>query len=238
MLTTTLQANTMHSTTDNCPYCQGEGVLYINYNTVTDCQCAIYRKKQQKVYQLFKSARVPKRYQGKSLKNYDHARQPKAYKFALDYLTNWRENLKSGKSLFFVGDVGTGKSHLAYAILNGLIKRGVPGIAASVPDLMDDLRDFDDSGRIEALKEIDLLVLDDLGSQKNSEWVTERLFIILNARYSELKPTIITSNHRLEVLEKTSGWERIVDRIIEMCDIVLVNGESYRKSQRRRSDNG
>jgi len=185
------------------------------------------------VDKLFKSARIPKRYQDKTLDNFDQSWQQKAYDYAVDYIKNWEENSDNGHSIFFVGDVGTGKSHLAYAILNKLIEKGVPGMAASVPDLLDDLRGKEDNGAIEALKEIDLLVLDDLGSQKNTEWVTERLFIILNSRYADLKPTIITSNHRLELLEKTEGWPRIVDRIIEMSRLVKVEGRSYRQRSGR-----
>ena len=207
------------------------GVVDVGNNTVEACDCAKQKKKQQKVDQLFKSARIPKRYLSKTLQNFDVELQPRPHRIATDYIKNWRECSDNGDSLFFVGDVGTGKSHLAYAILNELIKKGVPGMAVSVPDLMDDLR-VTGSEAMEALKEIDLLVLDDLGSQKNTEWVTERLFVILNSRYSDLKPTIITSNHRLEVLKQTEGWMRIVDRIIEMCLLIRVEGKSYRQMQR------
>jgi DNA replication protein DnaC len=220
-------------TEPRCRTCNDIGIIDIGGGNYTDCDCIKQRKKQEKVDKLFKSARIPKRYQDKTLDNFDQSWQQKAYDYSIDYIKNWRGNSDNGRSIFFVGDVGTGKSHLAYAILNKLIEKGVPGMAASVPDLLDDLRGKEDNGAIEALKEIDLLVLDDLGSQKNTEWVTERLFVILNSRYADLKPTIITSNHRLEVLEKTEGWARIVDRIIEMSRLVRVEGKSYRQRSGR-----
>ncbi len=212
-----------------CQKCGDMGIIEIANNTYAPCTCKINQKKQERVTTLFTSARIPKRYQNKTLENFDQSWQQKAYDCALDYIENWDEYAENGRSIFFVGDTGTGKSHLAYAILNALIKQGVPGMAASVPDLLDDLRGKEDNGAIETLKEIDLLVLDDLGSQKNTEWVTERLFVILNARYAYLKPTIITSNHRLETLKTTEGWPRIVDRIIEMSRLVKVEGKSYRQ---------
>lgn len=60
------------------------------------------------------------------------------------------------------------------------------------------------------------------------EWVTERLFIIINARYNNLKPTIITSNCFLDELDRVAGWKRIVDRISEMCKPVRMTGKSFR----------
>lgn len=212
-----------------CLKCGDAGIVEVENNTYKPCSCKVNQKKQEKVQSLFASARIPKRYQAKTLENFDQSWQQKAYDCAVDYIEKWEEYAESGRSIFFVGDTGTGKSHLAYAILNALIKQGVPGMAASVPDLLDDLRGKENTGAIEALKEIDLLVLDDLGSQKNTEWVTERLFVILNARYAYLKPTIITSNHRLESLKTTEGWPRIVDRIIEMSRLVRVEGKSYRQ---------
>lgn len=211
-----------------CDKCADMGIVNVGDNTYKTCDCELHRQKQDKIKTLFESAAIPKRYQAKTLDNFDQSWQPKAFEAAKDYIDNWRQYSDEGRSLFLVGDVGTGKSHLAYAILNALIKKSVPGMVASVPDMLDDLRDNKD-GQIEALKEIDLLVLDDLGSQKNTEWVTERLFVILNARYADLKPTIITSNHRLEVLKQTDGWQRITDRIIEMSRLIRVEGKSYRQ---------
>ena len=226
-------------TTDEsvCPKCKGAGgfdkiINGLNYWII--CECRNRQQEQKKLLQLFDSAKIPKRYMFKRLDNFDRSRQPKAFKKAEDYLQNWDELSRAGKGLLFVGDVGTGKTHLAYAVMLELLRRGVKGMAATVPDLMDDLRlkrgetTEKQLVQINTLKTIDLLLLDDLGAQRNTEWVTERLFIILNARYNNMLPTIITSNERLEDLEATPGWRRIIDRIVEMCAVVVMDGESYR----------
>ena len=186
---------------------------------------------QRRIEKLFKSAKIPARYRDKTLENFDASLQPKAYKIAVEYTKTWPK--RNGESLFFVGPVGTGKSHLARAILSTMIRRhGISGLAASVPNLMDDLRpgadDVKSNEQIQLLKTVPLLVLDDLGAQKTTDWVTERLFVIINARYDELLPTVITSNIYLEELRKIPGWDRIVDRIVEMATAVRMEGKSYR----------
>lgn len=220
-----------------CPKCKGEKGFQRNvdgFEYWEICDCVKRQREQKKLLELFSSARIPKRYIGKSLGNFDRSWQPKAFGLAEGYLRDWRDMAYAGKGLIFVGGVGTGKTHLAFAILLDLLACGVKGMAATVPDLMDDLRPKhgETSDRqmkqIETLKTIDLLLLDDLGAQRNTEWVTERLFIILNARYNNMLPTVITSNEKLEDLEATPGWRRIIDRIVEMCGVIVVEGESYR----------
>ncbi len=189
------------------------------------CSCA----KQQQISNLFDSAAIPRRFQNKTFDNFESERFPTAYKVCRDYVINYKKNIDEGNSLFLVGGVGTGKTHLAYAILQNLVRRGVAGLASTVPELMSDLRPGSESrGGINTLKTIELLVLDDLGSQKISDWVTEQLFIIINARYSNMLPIIVTSNVFPEQLESIPGWKRIVDRLLEMCSFVKMQGESYR----------
>ena len=206
-----------------------DGVEY-----VAECDCLKRDKEQKKLHDLFRSAKVPERYIDKSLDNFIQFRQPDAYKTAKTFLEKWPDIKKAGRGICFVGDVGTGKTHLSFAVFNDLVRRGVSGLAVTVPDLMDELRPRSEEKQmeqIETLKTIDILLLDDLGAQRNTPWVTERLFIIINARYNNLKPTIITSNSRLEELDKVEGWKRIVDRISEMCRAVKVEGPSFRNEK-------
>ena len=220
--------NMQDYTESKCRICNGEEMIP---GTNQLCDCVYLRIQQQKIMSLFKSAQIPKRFTSKLLDNFDKERQPSAHKVATEYVSNWQENQAQGKGIFFTGPVGCGKTHLAFAIVNELVKRGVKSLAATVPDLMDDLRPQTDGQldkKIETLKTIDLLVLDDLGAQRNTEWVTERIFVVLNARYNNLLPTIITSNTYLEELEKVQGWGRMVDRLLEMCQLVRMKGTSYR----------
>lgn len=218
------------SNTSKCQKCNDTGFIYTD-NGAIECECALRARDQRRIEKLFKSARIPARYRNKTLENFDASLQSKAYKIAVEYTKTWPKG--NGESLFFVGPVGTGKSHLARAILSTMIRRhGISGLAATVPNLMDDLRPGADDGKsneqIQLLKTVPLLVLDDLGAQKNTEWVTERLFVIINARYDEMLPTVITSNIYLEDLRKTPGWDRLIDRIVEMATAVRMEGKSYR----------
>ncbi len=224
----------------DCERCQDTYWIEIedmeNVKRAARCSCYEGVQTRKRVEALFASAAIPKRFRDKTFNNFEQGWQPKAHVRCRGYVEEWDEN-ETGEGLFLVGPVGTGKSHLAFAVLNGLVKRGVPGMAATVPDLMDELRPKDaqtHEKKVELLKTINLLVLDDLGAQKDSAWVTERLFIILNSRYAAMLPTVITSNAYLEELEQVAGWTRIIDRIIETSRILRLEGDSYRRESRRR----
>ncbi|MCQ4363160.1 ATP-binding protein [Mycobacterium gordonae] len=193
---------------------------------------------------LFADLCVPRRYQSKTLAGYRaELAIGKGYEMAKRYVDKYAVLKQTGQNgLALVGPPGTGKTHLAYGILNALLPQLRSAICGSVPDLMDLLRpkgDDKDLGkqRLQALKTSELVILDDLGAEIDSEWVTERLFMIINTRYNEQLPTIITSNLPLEDLERKPGWERIGSRISEMCFAAVVDGEDYRKRKDERHGN-
>ena len=84
----------------------------------------------------------------------------------------------------------------------------------------------------EMARTVDLLILDDIGAEKPSEWVQETLFILVNYRYEQMLPTIFTSNCGLDELEERIG-KRIVSRMVEMCRCISMDGEDWRLKQRR-----
>jgi len=194
------------------------------------CLCREQGIQQARLERLFRECRIPVRFQCKTLDLTDRSLCPKGFGVANAYVRDWEQNRKAGRGLMLVGPVGCGKSHLLYAVLQELVRRGVSGFGQTVPDLLDELRPgrgYADE-KILLLRGIDLLLLDDLGAQRDTEWVTERLFVILNARYNNVLPTLITSNLTLEELDKVPGWKRITDRILEMCDVVRLEGQSHR----------
>lgn len=225
------------TTTIKCRECGDTGWITVEaepgVNRTGQCRCSIQAQKEARIKRLFASARIPPIFKNATLDDFERGRHPAAYKVARGYLDRWEANREEGKGLTLVGGTGVGKTHLAFGILNALLGRGVESMVATVPDLLEDLRPGESrkTQQAQVLKEIDFLILDDLGSQKNTEWVTEQLFIIINARYSYLKPTLVTSNHFIEDLAKAPGWLRIVDRLLAMNKVVVMKGGSYRVEQ-------
>src|SRR3712207_121219 len=184
---------------------------------------------------------LSKRMKGYTLANFDHYASPAATRARIrvdEYLKDWEENREAGRGLYFCGGVGTGKTHLAVAVMNELItKKRVPSLFVTVPELLDNLRGaYNDPGRnldewMDAVKNADFLVLDDLGSERPTEWVQERLFVIINHRYRDALPTVFTSNIGPENLPAQLG-ERTASRIIAMCEGVELEGTDYRETAR------
>lgn len=230
-----------------CPFNKCDGSrLYLVKEDGSDmarqCKCVELKKQKALVERLFRQARIPKRFAAKRFDNFEVERQERAWQVAKRYAEQFSTlKDKPQNGLCFVGPPGTGKSHLAYAILNELLLQQVVAVSGTVPDLLDSLRPKSGGGnaeaeeRLELLKTAELVVLDDLGAEKDSAWSTERIYLIINARYAEQLPTIITSNLPLEELETGANgevnlaWERIVSRIWEMCYAVIMDGDDYRR---------
>jgi DNA replication protein DnaC len=151
--------------------------------------------------------------------------------------------LKGGKSIYLHGAVGTGKTHTCWAIK---MKYDQPQAYRymriwNVVDLMHKIRqDFDrqsyDKRRPEEEltdrdeRERRVLILDDLGAEKATEFVAETLYRIINFRYVNILPTIITSNCTVQELADKIG-ERSASRIVEMCEIIELTGGDRRMTK-------
>lgn len=134
------------------------------------------------------------------------------------------------RGLYLFGEAGTGKTHLAAKIAKEthLVTKFV-----KVPALLMNLRaNFDGRNShnqeiIDNLSAIPLLILDDLGAEKASDWVAETLYLIIDNRYGNLKPTVITSNFSLTDIGQRLG-DRIASRIAEMCEIIKITSPDRR----------
>lgn len=147
-----------------------------------------------------------------------------------------REGPERKRSLFLTGPYGTGKTVAASAVLLALAEHYDTRTALfhTVPDLLDEIRDsYADSATVEERHGLDrardatFLVLDDLGSERISGWVTEKLFQLINHRHSWQRWTIITSNLTLGELADHIG-ERTTWRIAEMCEVIPFTGPNLR----------
>lgn len=150
----------------------------------------------------------------------DDRREPKMA-YLRRYAEKWDEVRKKGVGLLLWGDVGTGKTYGAASVVNALTDRGVPCMMTTFIRLANELsggaRDRKNE-YIDSLNSYPLLVIDDLGAERSSEYMQEMVFEVIDARYRTGRPLIVTTNLTLEYLrnpEKVT-YSRIYDRILEM----------------------
>ena len=198
---------------------------------------------QKKIEKLFKQSNVTKRGLKRTFETFiTNEENKKVFIMAKNYADNWEKYKSEGTGLIFIGRYGTGKTHLAFAIANSLLIQGVPVIYETFINLMEKLKESYNNNNLnyyEILKlycNCDLLIIDDLGKERLSEWVLEKLFQIINARYENMLPIIITTNYREHDLikrlsigndGKTAG--SLVSRLNEICIEIDTDFQDYRK---------
>jgi len=200
------------------------------------------RRKMERIERLFQQSRLGKRFRDRTFEAFeirDYNR--KAFEIALDYAQNFGMYKEKGEGLFITGGYGVGKTHLAAAITNYLIRSKMATVIfGNVTTLLGRLRsaysddsEYEETQILKELHDVDLLVIDDLGKEKPTPWVEEKLYNVVNERYENYKPIIVTSNLELEEIEQrleTCGGA-IVSRIIEMCRGVKIVGPDFRKEK-------
>ena len=150
------------------------------------------------------------------------------------YVDHWPQAFKRNIGLLLFGDVGTGKSFAAGCIANALLDRDIPVLMTNFPTILarlcgtfgEDRTDFLDS-----LGGYDLLIIDDLGAERNTEYALEQMFSIIDSRYRCNKPLIVTTNLKLDELKRPPdlAHARIYDRILERCAPILFAGKNFRE---------
>ena len=165
-----------------------------------------------------------------------------AQRYAENFLTTVAQK---GSCLRFEGTKGTGKTHLAAAIALDLINRGVPVIFKSVGDLFLDIRNTFNRGEkteeeiLDVYKKVDLLVIDDIDKAKYTEWSVSVLYQIINDRYENMKPTVVTANNGnddlVRIMTPPQGIsdvaESIVSRLCEDFTVIMLTGKDKRKER-------
>ena len=159
---------------------------------------------------------------------------PKQMKMALNYVANWEEFRKSSMGLLLWGDVGTGKSFIAGCIANALLDRGVPVLMTNFTRVLNRMTDMYSGSRnayIDSFRSYQLLIIDDLGVERNSEFAQEQVFNIIDGRYRSQLPMIVTTNLTIEELKnpQETTRARIYSRVMERCTPIRVNDQNIRK---------
>lgn len=165
--------------------------------------------------------------------DHDDHRDPRASQVCRNYADNFQAMLETNSGLLLYGDVGTGKTYLAACIANAVLEQGRSVVMASLPSLIAQMgADFGDDREeiLYRIRKADLLVLDDVGVERSTEYSTEQAYEVINARYKSGKPLIVTTNLSLADIkgDPRLGRSRINDRLIELCLPVYVNGKSRR----------
>ncbi len=153
--------------------------------------------------------------------------------YARRYVGNFAEFQKNGQGLLFWGNVGTGKTFLAGCIANALMEKNIPVLMTSFPKLLNALGGLYSGEKNEYLKSLNqyrLLIIDDLGVERDTPYVLETVYLVIDERYKSGKPFIITTNLLLEKLRNPADLEhgRIYDHIMERCVPVAFSGKNYR----------
>lgn len=152
-------------------------------------------------------------------------------KAARAYAENFQPALEQ-HGIMFTGNVGTGKTFYACCIANAVIDRGYSALVTTFQPLIRELRNYDTAEQaLRRIRQVDLLVLDDLGSTALNDYTTDKIFEIVDERYRSGKPLIVTTNLNPDEAWKSSiGMRRIFDRLRERCRHVVMDGESRRKA--------
>ncbi|MGA1867485.1 MAG: ATP-binding protein [bacterium] len=237
-----------------CPACNGSGWLTVEDKDGTSvairCRCYINRRKEG----LLLETNISTRYKHCTFDNFETLSTQGSFlsptkaqltpAMAKEVVQEFvKEYPMKKRGLLIIGSCGVGKTHLGVALIKTLIKeKGVPCIFYDFRDLLNEIKASYKSTRsvessiLKPVLEKDVLVLDELGAEKITEWTRDTLAFIINRRYNENLTTIFTSNWLddagadEETLQDRIGY-RLRSRLYEMCRVIEIVGEDYRKRE-------
>ena len=221
-----------------CEICRGMGRVRTPDGAYRDCVCALRRRREQRARELREASGIPDEVfdrltfatfdpKGAVQSHCDMAAIKETCQQYADSPEGW---------LVLIGPVGVGKSHLAYAIAGEALRRGGAVYAANVGAMLGMIRAgyADEQGlnaeqRLERLRAVELLVLDDWGTERATDWAAETLFAVLDTRYLTQRPTVVTTNLPLHKLAE--GGDRLASRLVDrrLSRVLVLNAGHYRQ---------
>ena len=240
---------------EDCPYCEGTGwkpVETDGVRRVVRCDC----HDQERAEVLLKRARIPRRYEHCAFENFDIWKDNQTLRYAKLKASKFVDEYPTDEGLLFIGTTGVGKTHLAVAVLRELmIRKGVECLFYDFHDLLKAIRDSynpvsqaSELSVLQPVLDVEVLLLDELAASNPSDWVKETLQHIINTRYNQKKVTLITttlpfgeapgrrevrapSGETIPDIERTLNQlgATLRSRLYEMCRLVEMNSDDYRK---------
>ncbi|MBA4509160.1 ATP-binding protein [Clostridium sporogenes] len=193
------------------------------------------KEKQLRVKSIIKNSLIDEKFKNSRFDNWDLSKgTKKMYNIGLKYVAKFSEMKKESVGLLIYGDPGNGKTHTTACIANSLIDKMIPVICVNIDGLLNRIKEtYNTWGKegeetiLKSLSNADLLIIDDLGTEQDTDWAKSKIYNILDSRYRNGLPLIITTNLPLRELENRYE-KRTYDRILEMCTPVFNDGKSIR----------
>lgn len=208
-----------------CERCGGERWIEVERGGVAMMErCGCYDRFLQRRRVRRAGGRLPQRFRGVGLDRNPVVRLPESQRRRLrEFHDGLGRQLDAGRGLWIAGDSGVGKSAAAAVLVLRAEELGRSALFCEIPELLNTLRRtyreesrLDDETLYRDLEQVDLLVLDDMGTPRVSDWVLEQLFIVVNKRYKTSRGVLVTSDVSPEQLSKQIGW-RTVRRLLDIC---------------------
>lgn len=184
---------------------------------------------QERINQLRKQGITDAEY-GKNTFEHDDQEFIKISNMCKKYVEQFDQCLEQNLGLLFYGTVGTGKTFYACCIANALIDRGIPAMVTSIPRLLDVIQNGNEEEVLQKVRTYPLMVVDDLGTERDTAYGLEKLFGIFDTRYRAGLPLIVTTNLTMNEFKNPTDlrYKRIYDRVGENCQPIEISGTSRR----------
>lgn len=193
------------------------------------------RRKEEmlRIKELKNTSLMDSKYADATFERYEQdADNAKVFKVSKNYIRNFDAMYSENQGMIFHGPVGTGKTYTAACIANELLDSGIPVIMTSFVKILQEIQNpgADEGSYLQKLNTARLLIIDDLGVERNTDYALEKVYNVVDSRVRAAKPLILTTNLTWEELtrEQDMRYRRIFDRILEVCFPVHVPGKSRR----------